>query len=79
MNYEANLCQKKKSLRFLVSTRVALDPHISIFIYLFFVVAMKRCPIAAKIAGPIGILLCCVLTTFSHMGHERLPNLRGLS
>ena len=27
---------------------------------------MKRCPIAAKIAGSIGILPCCVLKEFSH-------------
>ena len=28
--------------------------------FLLFYFAMKQCPIAAKIAGSIGILLCCV-------------------
>ena len=39
-------------------------------------IAMKRCLIAAKIAGSIGILLCCVLNDFLFIqGHERLPDL----
>ena len=40
------------------------------------VFAMKRCPIAAKIAGSIEILPCCVL---NHLvwGYERLPDLGG--
>ena len=29
---------------------------------------MKRCPIAAKIAGSIGIMPCCALNDFSHRG-----------
>ena len=31
---------------------------------IFFFFAMKRCPIAATIAGSIGILLRCVLNNF---------------
>ena len=57
----------KKGLRFLVSARVAADPHVGIFILyfiLFYFFAMKRCPIAAKIAGSIGILPCCALNDF---------------
>ena len=34
----------------------------------FICFAMKRCPIAAKIAGSIGILPCCVLNDFFHIG-----------
>ena len=41
----------KQSLWFLVSARVASDPRVGIFNFLFFFLAMKRCPIAAKIAG----------------------------
>ena len=50
------------SLRFLVSARVASDPRVAAFefFYYFILFAMKRCPIAAKIAGSIGMLLCCV-------------------
>ena len=36
----------------------------SAFLIFFFCLAMKRCPIAAKIAGSIGILPCCVLNDF---------------
>ena len=43
---------EQKSLRFLVSARVASEPA--------FFCAMKRCPIVAKIAGSIGLLQCCV-------------------
>ena len=43
-----------KSLRF-----VFLDPGVGIFNFPFYF-AMKRCPIAAKIAGLIGILPCSV-------------------
>ena len=59
--------QAKKSLPFLVYTRIASDPHINIFNFLF-VFAMKWCPIAAKIAGLIGILPCCVLNNFFPIG-----------
>ena len=46
--------------------------------YFFFLFAMKRCPIAAKIAGSIGILLRCVLNDFFYMGvSEHLPDLWG--
>ena len=35
---------------------------------------MKRCPIAAKIAGSIGILPCCALNDFLlHMGMNVWP------
>ena len=34
---------------------------------------MKRCPIAAKIAGSIAILPCCVLKVFSHRGINVCP------
>ena len=39
---------------------------------------MKRCQIAAKSAGSIGILQCCVLNDFFTQGYERLPDLWGL-
>ena len=32
---------------------------------------MKRCPIAIKIAGSIGILPCCVLNELFTLGYER--------
>ena len=35
------------------------------FEFYLFILAMKRCPIAAKIAGSIRILPCCVLNDFS--------------
>ena len=35
--------------------------HLKLFKICF---AMKRCPIAAKIAGLIGILSCCALNDF---------------
>ena len=47
--------------RFLVSACVASDQCVVIFFFL----AMKRCPIAAQIAGLIGILPHCVLNYFS--------------
>ena len=44
----------------------ARSESVAIFnVYLF---AMKRCLIATKIAGSIGILLCCVLNDFFHTG-----------
>ena len=58
---------------------VISNPHVSIFNFLFFVVAMKRCPITAKIAGLIQILQCCVLNDFFTEGYERLRDLCGLS
>ena len=68
----------KKSIRFLVlgPARVASsDPRVGIFIlfiyllYLFInFVAMKRCPIAAKIAGSIGIV-----SFKRHMGMKVCP------
>ena len=36
----------------------------SAFLVFFVFFAMKQCPIAAKIAGSIGILPCCVLIDF---------------
>ena len=45
--------------RFLVSVRVAWDMRVGILNFYFFF-AMKRCPIAAKIAGSIVILPDCV-------------------
>ena len=57
----------------MVSARVTSDLRVSVFSFLF--VAIKRCPIAAKIAGLIGILPCCVSTE----GYEHLPDLWGLS
>ena len=42
--------------------RVASDPRVGIFnLNCFVFIIMKRCPIAAKIAGSIEILPCCVL------------------
>ena len=37
----------------------------------FFFFAMKRCPIAGKIAGSIRILPCCVLTDFFNNKKEK--------
>ena len=62
---------KKQSLWFLVSRHVTSDLSICIFTFLFFV-GMKWCPIAAKIAGSMGILPSCVLyhviNHFFHIG-----------
>ena len=41
----------KKNLPFLVSERATSDLRIGIFGFLFFIFAMKWCPLAAKIAG----------------------------
>ena len=50
--------------RFLVwSPCASPQTRMSAFLDYFFG-AMKRCPIAAKIAGSIGILPCCVLNDF---------------
>ena len=49
------------------------DPSIGIFDFLFF--AMKRYPIAAKIAVSIGILPRCVLNDFFTHEYERFPDL----
>ena len=38
-----------------------IDPCVGSF---YFCIAKKRCPIAAKCAGLIGILPCCVLNDF---------------
>ena len=43
------------------------------FYYLKFLSAMKRCPIAAKIAGSIGILPCCVLNHLFTSQYENFP------
>ena len=72
------LLRSPKGLRFLVSVCVAsADLCIGIFSLLFFF-ALKRCPIAAKIAGSIGILPCYVLNDFFTQGNERLPDLCSL-
>ena len=49
------------------SPRVSPQTCLSAFL-IFFFFAMKRCPVTAKIAGSIRILLCCVLNNFSHRG-----------
>ena len=59
--------------------RASPQSRASEFLVFFFFFAMKRCPIAAKIAGSIGILPCCVLNDFFTQGHERLADLWGLS
>ena len=52
-------------IRFLVSARVALDPHVSILNFLFiWYETMSNC---SQIGGLIGILLCCALNDFSHI------------
>ena len=48
-------------------------------IFVLFLFAMKRRPIAANIPGSIGTLLCCFLSDFFTYGYERLPDLWGLS
>ena len=56
-----------------------LRPRISICSFLGFP-PMKRCPIAAKIAGLIGILPCCVSNDIFHIrGMSVCPDLWGLS
>ena len=78
---QLNLRPPKK---YLVSARIVSDPCVGIFSFFFFLFyliffwAMKRCPIASKLAGSIGILLCCVLMTFSHMGMNACPIVRPL-
>ena len=51
----------------MVSARIASDPQVGIFTFFFFF-AMKRCPIAAKIAGSNGILPRCDLNDFFKTG-----------
>ena len=43
-------------------------------VYMHFLLALKRCPIAAKIGGSIGILPRCVFHIYRGI-HERLPDL----
>ena len=55
------LFQANKSLRFLISARVTSDPRVGIYFNFKFCLAMK-------IAGSIGILPCCALNDFFHIG-----------
>ena len=48
----------------IVSGFWSLRAPLFLFIDLFVCLTMKRCPIAAKIAGSIGILPCCVVNVF---------------
>ena len=59
---------KTKSLWFLVFVRVTSDCALAFLVFFFLFFAMKRCPIAAKIAGLIGILPCCVLNDSITLG-----------
>ena len=61
----------KLSLWILVSAHIASDPRVGIFSFII----VKRCPIAAKIAGSIGILPCYmyVLNDFFHTGMNLCP------
>ena len=65
-----------KIIIFIMPTKVScfLSPHASpqTRTSAFVVFATKQCPIAAKIAGSIGIMPCCILNDFFHMGFERL-------
>ena len=64
----------QKSLRFLVSACVASDPRVGIFNFVIYLFAIKRCPIAAKIAGLIEFLSYCVLNDFVlHRGMNVFP------
>ena len=66
----------QKSLRFLVSARVASDQHVGIFIIIFLLCDVQ---IAAKIAWSIRTRPRCVLNDFFTKAYERLPNLWGAS
>ena len=55
------IAKAKTSIQFLVS-----DPRIGIFNFLF--LAMKRCPIAPKVARSMGILPCCAFKRPFHIG-----------
>ena len=58
--------------------RVSPQTRMSAF-FVFLLVAMKRCPIAAKIAGSIGILPRCVFIDFFTYGYERFRKFCCLS
>ena len=64
------LSKKKKKVCDFWSLRASPQTPVSAFFnFFFFFYAMKRCPIAVKIAGSIGILPHCVLKYFfSHRG-----------
>ena len=53
----------------------ARSESVAINFLMFILFAMKRCLIAANIAGSIGVLSCCILNDFFRQGHERLPDL----
>ena len=53
----------QKDSGFLSLLGVASDSRVGIFSF-FFYFTLKRCPVAAKIAGSIGILPCCALNEF---------------
>ena len=66
-NVKSKLKRQCKQLRpiqtsvwFLVPSGVASDPRLGIFIYYYYFAIMKRCQIAAKIAGSIVFLPRCV-------------------
>ena len=61
------------------SPRASPQTRASAFWINLFFVAMKRCPIAARIAASIGILPCCALNDSFTEWYERLPDLWGLS
>ena len=68
--------RRPKNVSGFLSPRASPQTRASAFLLLF-LGAMKRCPIAAKIAGLIGNLPRCVLNDFFTQGYERLPNLYG--
>ena len=67
MKHHSNVLRPPKKIRFW-SLRASPQTCGSAFLIFsfFFLVAMKRCPIAAKVAGSIGIRPYCVLNDFSH-------------
>ena len=75
---------KKEKNQFSVSGHCARRPRpgVSIFNFLSFCLAMKRCPIAAKFAGSIGILPCCVfpieMWTFSRFVRPLLATILSI-
>ena len=58
---------------FLVNNAVLVLVYLSVGPVVFFFPAVKQCPIAAKIAGSIGIMSCRVLKRFSHRGMNVCP------
>ena len=71
LKWRYNICKANKKVSGFWSLHTWPQTSTSAFLIHFF--AMKRCPIAAKIAGSIGIMPCCALNDFFTSGMNVCP------